>query len=68
MSRGLGWMLGGIFAGFGVLFLTLWRSEDSMSIVAVMFAVSSVMFATTEATQKRKAPCPDKTADQASAD
>ncbi|ADL00897.1 hypothetical protein [Brevundimonas subvibrioides] len=68
MSRGLGWTLGGIFAGFGVLFFTVWRSEDSMSMVAIMFAVSSVMFATTEATQKRKAPCPDQAGDQASAD
>ncbi|CAL1691393.1 hypothetical protein MMB232_01531 [Brevundimonas subvibrioides] len=31
-----------------------------MSMVAIMFAVSSVMFATTEATQKRKTPCPDQ--------
>ena len=68
MSRGLGWTLGGIFAGFGVLFFTLWRSEDSMSMVAIMFAVSSVMFATTEATRNRKTPCPDKTAYQASTD
>ena len=68
MSRGLGWTLGGIFAGFGVLFFTIWQSEDSMSMVAIMFAVSSVMLATTEATQKSKTPCPDKAGDQTSAD
>lgn len=61
MSRGLGWTLGGIFAGFGVLFFTIWSSEDSASMAAIMFAVSSVMFATTEA---RKAPCPDKAGDR----
>ena len=68
MSRGLGWTLGGIFAGFGVLFFTIWQSEDSMSMVAIMFAVSSVMFATTEATRGRKTPCPAKAGDQPSAD
>ncbi len=68
MSRGLGWTLGAIFAGLGVLFVTVWRSEDSMSMAAIMFAVSSVMFATTEAAKTRKPPCPDQAADQAPAD
>jgi len=68
MSRGLGWTLGGAFAGFGVLFFTLWSdTPDAASMAAVMFAVSSVMFATTEIT-KRKTPCPDKPGDQISAD
>jgi hypothetical protein len=43
-------------------------SADSASMAAVMFAVSSVMFATTEATQGRKTPCPDKARHQASTD
>ncbi len=69
MSRGLGWTLGGAFAGIGVLFFTVWSgSADSASMAAVMFAVSSVMFATTEATQGRKTPCPDKARHQASTD
>jgi len=68
MPRGLGWTLGGLFAGLGVLFFTLWSSDDSMSMAAIMFAVSSVMFATTEASRSRKIPCPDKAADQASID
>lgn len=60
MSPGLGWTLGGIFAGFGVLFLTVWASENSGSMAAVMFAVASVMFATTGSGKARKTPCPDK--------
>jgi uncharacterized membrane protein len=60
MARGLGWALAGIFAGFGFLFMTIWSGENSMSMAAVMFAVCSVMLATTEASRSRKAPCPEK--------
>lgn len=65
MSRGLGWALAGIFAGFGVLFLTIWSGENSMSMVAIMFAVSSVMLASTEAARGRKSTCSDQERDQA---
>ena len=65
MPRGLGWTLAGCFAGLGTLFFTVWSgSADSASMAAVMFAVASVMIATTEVRSGDKGGCPDRTPDR----